>query len=399
MEALGATTSSAGCNDVVQTLKSWIERGKMRPGMQLPAERELSTELNVKRPTVRNALKILEGEGWLEQTGPRTRIIAERMRLMDHSIVIINTARHQWYTDRMRMPGWAVISSVGALAEVSDSGYNLVLIHPEQISPRELRRVLLGRPTGVVIPERVGDFADKLSWLKELHKAGIPVVIYGDGPELAAYDRVYSDHESGCYKLTRYLLSIGRKRPLMFYSLPIGTSIPWVQARREGYERAMHEAGLEPLPTAYIGAGLIGRDQSCTPEGFDAARRHALSYLIDHVGSVVSQKTAADSLLLASDGDLCPVSAACRTLGVIPGEDVLLAGYDNYWAECCERNFEKVVPTATVDKLNGQSGRLLVRLMLERANGQLPAEPQVRAMEPELVICGKNKDENVSSQA
>lgn len=368
--------------DVINRIKGWIDSGDLPAGGPLPTERELSERLDTQRLTIRGALAVLEQEGVVRRIGLRTRVVADRVRMMEHSIVVINTSKQQWLTDRMHMPGWAVMMSVGALAEVSNSGFNLLLIHPERITDAELHRLVAGRPSGVVFPELLSEFPDKKLWLEKLTSAGIPVTVFGSAPELASYDRVRSDHEAGSYKLTRHMLSLGARRPLMFYS--VGPQSHWLSERRAGYERAMREAGLQPLPMVRFPSTPVAAAAG-TAEQFDSARRHAVSYLMDFVGPIAAGQKV-DALLTATDGDLYAASAACRTLGAKPGEDILLAGYDNYWVECWERQYEQLVPVASIDKCNAEAGRQMVQLTCERAGGKLPPMPHVRTIEPQLVI-------------
>lgn len=371
--------------EVAGRIREWIEKGQLTLGGAIPAERELCRMLGVQRMTVRGALAVLEQEGVISRIGLRSRIVAGQRRTMEHSIVIINSAKYQLLVGLMHMPGWAVMMSVAAISEVSGSGRNLVLIHPERISHSELERIVDGRPAGVVFPEPLSELRDRNHWLERLHSAGIPVSVYGESEELTRYDRVCSDHEIGSYELTKHMIGLGCHRPLMFYL--VGTEPSWVAARRKGYERALREAGLQPLPFARVPSapGLAVPDG---PEQFEAARRHAVAHLVDFIGPACGQKRP-DALLLATDGDLYPVASACRSLGLRPNEDILLAGYDNYWVECWERKHEQVSPVVTVDKRNVEAGRMLVRLVCERAEGKLPREPQMRMIEPELIITAK----------
>jgi GntR family negative regulator for fad regulon and positive regulator of fabA len=58
-----------------QTLISAILNGEFLPGATLPAERELSAQLGVTRPTLREALRRLERDGWITiQQGKSTEV-------------------------------------------------------------------------------------------------------------------------------------------------------------------------------------------------------------------------------------------------------------------------------------------------------------------------------------
>ena len=61
---------------VLRRLRDQILVGERRPGDSLPGERELSEQLGVSRPSLRAALKRLEGEGLLRsQHGAPTRVL------------------------------------------------------------------------------------------------------------------------------------------------------------------------------------------------------------------------------------------------------------------------------------------------------------------------------------
>ena len=48
---------------VVSHVRDLIERGELRPGDRLPAERDLATQIGVSRPTVRAGLRALAAMG------------------------------------------------------------------------------------------------------------------------------------------------------------------------------------------------------------------------------------------------------------------------------------------------------------------------------------------------
>jgi len=52
--------------EIVDQIKELISRGDLRPGQRIPSERELASFLGVSRPSVREAIMVLEAMGFLE---------------------------------------------------------------------------------------------------------------------------------------------------------------------------------------------------------------------------------------------------------------------------------------------------------------------------------------------
>ena len=114
--------------------------------------------------------------------------------------------------------------------------------------------------------------------------------------------------------------------------------------------------------------------------------RLILGYLWEHFSGARS----ADAILALTDGASYPITAACRLLGKEPNRDVTIVGYDNYWQDSPHRQWEPAGPAATIDKLNLDLGQELMNLLLARAEGKLPAEPQLRLIKPELRVSGES---------
>lgn len=387
---LGVLTNDAPRATTVRRIREWVETGVLVQGMPLPSERALSTRLSVSRETVRRALEVLTRDGLIKAVGPRTRLVtnqpgprsAAARGVLAHSIAVLAPEVRAEEVIHKRQPGWIFHFTQGAHEEISAQGYNLISIHPGRLTDADLRRVIDGRPTGVVCPEVLGNTVSaRQKWLQTLSAAGIPIVVYGNMPDIQSYDRVASDHDAGGYALTRWLLERGCRRPAMFFSSDPDTY--WVRGRRSGYERAMTEAGLPPLPTIPFASTPDLTDRR---ELFERSRRLLAGYLVEHVRPDALGGPV-DALLLESDGLAYPAAAACRLLGRNPGSDILLAGYDHYAMDMAwERQVEPVGPAVTMDKRNTASGRELVRLLLDRCQGKLPDAPQLRLVPPELVV-------------
>ena len=63
---LKAIRSKRRFEQVAEQISKLINRGKLKPGVRLPPERELEKKLKVSRPTVREAMIALEISGMIE---------------------------------------------------------------------------------------------------------------------------------------------------------------------------------------------------------------------------------------------------------------------------------------------------------------------------------------------
>ncbi|AMK12378.1 GntR family transcriptional regulator [Pseudodesulfovibrio indicus] len=64
--------------EVVSQIKEMIERGRLRPGDRLPAERKLAEQFGVSRTTVREGIKILSESGLLASRQGAGTFVSER---------------------------------------------------------------------------------------------------------------------------------------------------------------------------------------------------------------------------------------------------------------------------------------------------------------------------------
>lgn len=337
-------------------------------------------ELGVARNTIRRALAILEEDGMLRTRSGGARIVtlpqaSWRGFLGDAILVLTRLTDQPWV--KHREGGWEEYVTHGVLHAVRAAGLHSVSLQWERLRETDIAGLISARPRGVVITD-ANRSEDAGRWMSALQAAGIPFVVYGETAVTKKFDRVYSDHELGGYLLTRWLIEQGRTR-----ILPVWTGFAlqgyWYSARRQGYERAMIEAGLEPMSTSAIPHLVRGfEDDEDWFSRFVATATHALKPSLE--------RARVDAIAVDSDGHVPSVAAALRRLGVVPNQDVLLAGYDNYWRESPERAWEPTRPVATVDKLNLKMGAELVSLLQERLVGRVSSRPRRRVVAPEVVL-------------
>lgn len=380
--AAGAVVEARPRARVVAHLKQGIDGGLWGPGQPLPSMRTLSEELQVNRRTVRNAIELLNEEGIIRSNGGKMHIVtasktaANRVQpsLMQHTVAVL-TLDPDSPKRQDHQTGWIEFIARGAVEAVNAAGLHAMLLHPQRLLQEGMELLASTPPRGVVMTDiyRVPEEISELAAL--LRRNGIPFVAYGDAPDMGC-DLVLFDHREGSYQLTKWLLARGRRR--IFNTHPEARPGYWFPLRREGYEQAMREAGLEPLPDLEVPLVTSNFEE----EEFDRAARRCVGFLIE----ALSNEGGCDALLAASDGYAFLLARAVRLLGKEPNRDVDIVGYDNYWRDLELRRFEPVEPLATVDKRNQEMGRQLVQLLNQRLAGQLPDEPQRRVVAPQLIV-------------
>jgi len=369
---------------VMRWITESIETNRLVPGAPLPAERQLADRLHVSRTAVRAALDRLVANGLVIQPsdGRRRRVApsagAGRVHravhaMLSDTIALLSTNRPASDADP---PTVQIRASLAAVQQqIESSGYHSLLVHPARLQDRGVEALSAAGIKGLLVV----DEADTSPQVREVLKAcreQIRVVVRGYGPESRRYDRVMAGHEQGTYELTRWMLARGRRRILRFWR--VTGAPPWLGLRDAGYQRAMREAGLEPLPAVRLPE--IPPHQDAESALHDYARLYA-GYLMEHVRG----PEPIDAALVATDAHAYQLAASLRFLGLKPNEDVLLAGFDNLVEHLPWRQWEPAGPLVTVDKNNEESGRMMVDLLMQRLAGELPDEPQCRRAPPRLV--------------
>lgn len=398
-----------------QLTKDFRERilsGDLKPGEKLPSFTEMRRQHRVSQATLNRVHGLLEAEGLISRRRGAGTFVCDfsdpsasngangqkkPVSFLSSAVVILTpfdkpAAAH-------RSEGWLEWIAQGANEAVRQTGMHAVSLNPE-ITDVEIERLISEKPFGALIPANLTESSTPLDILRKLRAHGIAVVAFGSSPDLAECDHVLSDHENGAYQLTKYLLERGKRRILNVQ--PNYLSDAWLAQRQAGYERAMHEAGLTSEPALLIPAtasllsmnvvALNGVEVGdVEPAILEEDRRTFEEQVRSLAGYFVEPMTGSnpvDGLLATTDRETFTLAAICRLYGKDPNTDVLIAGYDNYFADCEEQAIAPFVPIATVDKNNRALGAAMVQLLLDRVGGRFEDAPQTCIIEPRLVITG-----------
>ncbi len=368
---------------VVARIKECMADETLPPDTYLPAERVMAERFDCSRGTIRVALQRLEEEGALLRVGARRRAPPrKRVQSVMTDTVAILTLNPGELLALQAAEGWERFIDVGAAQAVAERGLHMLGLYLEQLTEAPVKRLLEHPPLGLIVGAHVAFSPLTHKLVTAMQRIGVPVVLYGDNPEQRDFDRVVSNHEQGTRDLVAWLCrERGRKRILRFWAgMDIDHPPYWLGNRDRGYLEAMREHGCEPLPPICFRCG----EPTWSNLDFEQQVRLMAGYLMGF--SATGQQAPPDALLAVSDNMLPALGAACELHGWRPGHDLDLVGYDNYWSQAPTQRHKKQSPVATVDKHNREIGRRMVELLLQRANEELPPEPQTRLVEQSLVV-------------
>ncbi len=368
---------------IARMMRQWIDSGRLPRGEAIPSEQTLADHFEASRATVRSVLKELEQEGLLTLINKR-RVVVDRIRRAQDPIVADTVMSLADWPDNpleKMSPGYLVYIQIGVQQELARSESACLTLDPERLTPDRIERMASNRPMGVVAFRDKAMPSVSMPQLDAIRAMSIPVVVYGYEPELRTFDTVQSDQESGTYQLTRFLIEqFGCRRIKRFWELPIDGPLyfNWLHQRDCGYERAMTEAGLAIVPP------LCSKDLPFELDTHDKYQMKA-RYSAWVLGEALVADPEIDAIMAISDGEVCNIATACRMIGRMPGEDIHIVGYDNYYRQINERKWDAYTPPASIDKRNYEIGCELVRMLNARIEGRLGKDPCHLQVSPKLI--------------
>lgn len=355
-----------------------METSGLREGDRLPAESRLAAQFEVSRMTLRSALDVLEREGLVRREKNCGCVCAipssPKRGLMARTLVLLSD--HRPASDAKIYGGSSASVVSGVIDGANQRRMNFLRIHPDIDTDTSLNELVSDPPAGVVMScwERPIDWQLKL--LHRLKGAGVPVVAWGEHATLTDFDRVISNHVSGTEQLVHALAKQGKRRILRLWTQPPETA-NWIAAHDVGYDRATAALGLPSLPAVRVDA--LAEREPITQARFNMRVRLFAGYLAEHLNGA----QPVDAIMVGTDCEVFLAMAACKLFG---RSDVAVTGYDNYWQMAPERQWEPGVPFATVDKGNHRMGEEMVELLSQRITKALPAAPQERLIDQQVIL-------------
>ncbi len=202
---------------------------------------------------------------------------------------------------------------------------------------------------------------NELDHIRRLSRARYPVVLLVGDPD-SGLDAVSVDDRSGAFKATRHLIELGHKRIALLDSAShFGNA-----EKREGYQRALAEAGIGFDPALVV-----------EPEGQAAS----LGYAATKQVLATNRADPPSALFAATDSLAIGALRWCHEHGIdVPG-DLAIIGFDN-----TEYGEYAAIPLSTIDYAAEQISRQAVDRLMHLINtSDHPPAPEVTLIDPALI--------------
>ena len=258
----------------------------------------------------------------------------------------------------------SVISGIEDIAY--KAGYTVMICQSNEKYDREVANadmLLAHRVDGVLVS--VAKEATNFDHLRTLKERGIPLVFFDRiVPGLEA-DQVVIDDEEAAYKATKHLIDNGRKR-IVHFSGPEHLQIS--RNRKEGYLRAIREAGIADDPALIIQA-----------DNFEKA--------VVAVRHMIDKGNLPDGIFATNDLTAVGAMQGLQKLGVKIPEQIAIVGFSDGRLSGITNP-----PLTSVDQHGYEMGSLATEILLQRIHSSDENyTPVTRVLQANLVVRESSK--------
>ncbi|WP_017725860.1 LacI family DNA-binding transcriptional regulator [Halalkalibacterium ligniniphilum] len=196
------------------------------------------------------------------------------------------------------------------------------------------------------------------SMFVRLRELGIPLVLIGRKSFGVTCDYVGVDNVYGAKIAVEHLIENGH-RSISFLGGP--SDSVW-EDRKQGYCQALHEAGID------VEEAFIVNTTATREGGFKGVKQ------------VFDQTAPPTAFFCYNDVVAFGVMSGLREMGLTPGKDIAVVGFDNI-----PGSEESIPKLTTVSVFPKQLGKIAADLLHQRMNG-LDSQPQSIILTPELIV-------------
>ena len=328
--------------------------------------KDIARELNISASTVSRALK--NHPDISEETKRAVNELAQKLNYQPNAVALSLKQRRS-HTIGVIIPEivhYFFSSVISGIEDVAyDAGFNVIICQSNERYEREVanaRTLLASRVDGVLVS--VSKHTEDFQHFYNLQNNNIPLVFYDRVVPGLEADQVIIDDLDASYRATRHLIETGRKRIVHFagpQKLLIG------QQRKDGYIKALEEAGIEVDPSLIIEA-----------DSFEKARLAVMRLL--------NEKKKFDGVFATNDLTAIGAMQTIQKRGFKIPDEIAVVGFS-------DGRFSGITdPTLTsVDQHGYEMGTVATEMLLRRITSENSDYPyETRVLNADLIVRGSS---------
>jgi GntR family transcriptional regulator of arabinose operon len=341
--------------------------GLWSPSYRIPSEAQLAEEFSISRNTVRLALQVAENEGLIVRQAGKGSFVSGQLggdRLHRFVGFVVPYSQDLWPA--------RVLLGVQRIA--GQRGYHVIFgnsaghLSEENAILEKLDRE--GIRNYIVWP---ASEPGHVRYLQQLAERGYPVVQVDRFLPHVRASFVGADNHAGGVIATNHLIELGHQR--VAFLAYRGIDISSVQERYAGYQQAMRDAGLNPLPPV-----IIPRREEVHLFEFGLG---VLDRQVEQIRILAAHLSAPDRpTAIFAMNDLAAYQAlkAAERANLYVPDDLAIVGFDN--ADFCQ---QLDVPLTSVAQDPVAIGSAACELLIRQIEG-LQSEPASLRLPVHLVV-------------
>lgn len=287
-------------------LRTAIESGSYAAGRRLPSETELARQRGCSRQTVRQAIDLLEAEGYVSRMRGSGAYVKERPATVARvrTIGVIST-----YVDDYIFS--AIIRGIETVLTAHGCTMQLAFTHNRaELEAKALLAMLDKGVDGLIVePTKSGFVALNQELYLQIRDAGIPLLFFNAYyPAMPFFPHVAMDDQEAGRLVTAYLLQKGHRRIAGVFQADDLQG----QLRYAGYVRALMQRGLMPEPEHVL--WFTTQD---------------ISYLAQDMDRILRTIQDCTALVCYNDRVAFPICRELANRGVAVPEELAVISIDN----------------------------------------------------------------------
>jgi LacI family transcriptional regulator len=366
-------------HQIQEDIRAQIADGVLKTGDRLSPEFDLMQEYGTSRHTVREALKHLELDGYLERRRGKGTYVKDRETHVYHEdvhkyiAVLVPDMSIYVFTD--------ILKAVESI--VREEGYDILFYNTYDDVQNEykyIRHLIRKRVAGVIIaPVFTSRLVNHYAALK---KHNIPVVFVDRAVSGFTADSVATDNTAGAYMAVDALLKNGCRKVGHIAGPMVAMT---ARERFDGYKQALADNGVA------LDMDIVKFTDFSIKRGYEATRALLGCYTEDAPGGNGGHsdrraiEKPVDALFTANALVTCGALQALSELGLNVPDDIEVAAFD-----AIEYSFYTLLtPSVMIAQPSRQIGEMAAEILLRRIRDR--REPEVCesiTLEPRLIVKG-----------